>query len=225
MWLILEKMEVNKWFKEMTKWLNGHWASAEESQNSWAVCPCTVCLLTFCKTSFEFAELAPHSYWGRVYTTFIQWIECHWPVNSSDSFAIFLPHSWRCDKDDMDGETHKKAEDKTKNKVPSRLWQSRTAASLGSYSLEWYYWTCGRFASTQLPWGIDNEEYHNKEGKWSTTVLKNSRAKLRWKRALAKLTPRMSSSLTQILTQSRGFLPFPRFLGEMPKQIHFSDAI
>ena len=41
---------------------NGHWASAEESQNSWAVCPCTVCLVTFCETSFEFAELAPH--WG-----------------------------------------------------------------------------------------------------------------------------------------------------------------
>ena len=41
---------------------NGHSASAEESQNSWAVCPCTVCLLTFCEPSFEFAELAPHWY-------------------------------------------------------------------------------------------------------------------------------------------------------------------
>ena len=34
---------------------NGHWASAEEIQNSWAVCP-----LTLCQTSSEFAELAPH---------------------------------------------------------------------------------------------------------------------------------------------------------------------
>ena len=40
--------------------VNGHWGSAEESQNSWAVCPCTVCLLDFLETSFEFAELAPH---------------------------------------------------------------------------------------------------------------------------------------------------------------------
>ena len=32
-----------------------HRASAEESQHSWAVC-----LLTFCETSFEFAELVPH---------------------------------------------------------------------------------------------------------------------------------------------------------------------
>ena len=39
---------------------NGQWASVEENQNSWAFCPCTVCCLTFCETSFEFSELAPH---------------------------------------------------------------------------------------------------------------------------------------------------------------------
>ena len=39
---------------------NGHWASAEDSQNSCANCPCTVCLHDFLETSFELAELAPH---------------------------------------------------------------------------------------------------------------------------------------------------------------------
>ena len=39
---------------------NGHWASAEESQNSCADCPCTVCLHDFLETSFELAELTSH---------------------------------------------------------------------------------------------------------------------------------------------------------------------
>ena len=34
--------------------------SVSVSQNSWAVC-----LLTFCETSFEFVELAPHLVQGR----------------------------------------------------------------------------------------------------------------------------------------------------------------
>ena len=32
----------------------------QKVKKSWAVCPCTVCLLDFLWTSFEFAELGPH---------------------------------------------------------------------------------------------------------------------------------------------------------------------
>ena len=36
----------------------------KKSQNSWAVCPCTVCPLTFCKTSFELVDRhAPLLHW------------------------------------------------------------------------------------------------------------------------------------------------------------------
>ena len=53
--------------------INGHRASAEESQNSWAVCPCTICLLTFCETSFNLQNSRPIQFTSTSIFVMIPW--------------------------------------------------------------------------------------------------------------------------------------------------------